>query len=126
MKTHKPASLILNLGASLAVALLLPWPFLWSWLISINLFTIFAMARDKFAARLRITRVPERTLHTLTFAGGSLGMLFGRTLFNHKQRKAKFNNWLFVILTVHLGVVFLIVYYYTQLIRLFWMADLFI
>lgn len=40
--------------------------------------------------KLSFNRVPEKTLLTLSFFGGSLGAMIGMLLFRHKSRKTRF------------------------------------
>jgi len=68
------------------------------WLISITLATFLTYGYDKAIAGSRRTRVPERVLLALTFAGGTLGALLGMGLFRHKTIKGSFRTkfWLVV------------------------------
>ncbi len=52
--------------------------------------TFLVFGFDKLAARKSWRRIPEKTLHLLSFAGGFIGALFGRTYFRHKTTRAKF------------------------------------
>lgn len=60
------------------------------WLLILNLLTFAAMGWDKWKARRKGRRIPERTLFLLAFFGGSLGGLAGMAVFRHKTRHKKF------------------------------------
>jgi len=49
-----------------------------------------AYGLDKSAARRRLRRTPERTLHALGLAGGWPGALIAQALFRHKTSKQRF------------------------------------
>lgn len=53
-------------------------------LLSVNLFSCLLFGLDKLLALLRRRRIPEATLLTLSFLGGSVGAMLGMTLFHHK------------------------------------------
>ena len=44
--------------------------------------------------KLTFNRVPEKTLLTLSFWGGSLGAMLGMLIFRHKSRKDRFRIWI--------------------------------
>lgn len=56
----------------------------------LSLLTLALYAWDKRAARSGATRVRERTLHALTWAGGFAGALAGQWLLRHKTRHLSF------------------------------------
>ncbi len=64
--------------------------------------TFLAYALDKSAARRNAWRVPEKTLHILSLAGGWPGALLAQQVFRHKTRKASFRAvfWLTVVVNV--------------------------
>lgn len=45
---------------------------------------------DKGRAKLRLWRVPERTLFLISFLGGGAGLYLGMQLFRHKTRHLSF------------------------------------
>ncbi len=53
-------------------------------LLSVNLFSCLLFGLDKLLALLHRRRIPEATLLTLSFLGGSVGAMLGMTLFHHK------------------------------------------
>ena len=62
-------------------------------LILWNLITFFAMGYDKRCARKHKWRVPEKTLFTMAWALGGVGVGLGMLLFRHKTK-----HWSFRIL----------------------------
>lgn len=72
------------------------------YLIVINLVSFIAMGLDKFKARTRSWRIPERTLMALAIVGGSLGALAGIYFFRHKTRVLKFKWGVPIILVLQL------------------------
>ena len=57
---------------------------------ALSALTFVLYAWDKRAAKAGVTRVRERTLHALTWAGGFPGALAGQWLLRHKTRHASF------------------------------------
>ena len=60
------------------------------YLIVVNLLTWIIYGIDKWKAKRRAWRIPERTLLLLAAAGGRTGALAGMLMFRHKTRKLKF------------------------------------
>ena len=60
------------------------------YLIIINLISFYVMGLDKYRAKHKMWRIPERTLFLLAFIGGSVGSILGMYLFRHKTKHAKF------------------------------------
>ncbi|MGB9578275.1 MAG: DUF1294 domain-containing protein, partial [Halothiobacillaceae bacterium] len=73
-----------------------------AWLLNITAVTLLTYGYDKLVAGSGATRVPERVLLTLAFAGGTFGALLGMRLFHHKTSKESFLErfWLIVALQV--------------------------
>ncbi|HEY4694010.1 MAG TPA: DUF1294 domain-containing protein [Bellilinea sp.] len=71
----------------------------------LTVLTFMIWGIDKYRASVKLWRVPERVLFTLTFAGGAFGALAGMTLLRHKTRKAQF--WFLVLLAcvVHAAII---------------------
>ncbi|MDG1286129.1 MAG: DUF1294 domain-containing protein [Rickettsiales bacterium] len=63
-----------------------------SHLVLITLITFAAYGWDKRQAQRGGWRVPEKTLHALTFIGGTLGALAGSKFFRHKTIKGAFKQ----------------------------------
>ena len=62
------------------------------YLIVVNLLTWLIYGIDKWKAKRRAWRIPERTLLLLAAAGGCTGALAGMLMFRHKTRKLKFTQ----------------------------------
>jgi len=62
-----------------------------SWLLAITGMTFLTYGYDKLVAGSEATRVPERVLLTLAFAGGTVGALLGMRCFT--TRPAKKASW---------------------------------
>lgn len=60
------------------------------YIIIINLTGFFIMGIDKFKARRRKWRIPERTLFLIALLCGSIGILIGMYVFRHKTRHLSF------------------------------------
>ena len=73
-----------------------------SWLLAVTGTTFLTYGYDKLIAGTGVTRVPERVLLTLAFAGGTVGALLGMRLFHHKTSKESFLErfWLVVAVQV--------------------------
>ena len=72
------------------------------WYLVIGLVTFFVYAKDKRAAINGNWRVPEKTLHILSVAGGWLGALIAQDKLRHKTQKQPFRAiyWLTVAMNV--------------------------
>lgn len=74
-------------------------PFVWSYLIGINLITFLYYFYDKSVAKVGMLRVPEFVLHLVTCIGGTPAAFLGQNLFRHKTVKGSFRRmfWLIVV-----------------------------
>ena len=72
------------------------------WYLVIGLVTFLVYAKDKRAAINSNWRVPEKTLHILSVAGGWLGALIAQDKLRHKTQKQPFRSiyWLTVAMNV--------------------------
>ena len=70
------------------------------YLIVVNLLTWIIYGIDKWKAKRRAWRIPERTLLLLAAAGGCTAALAGMLMFRHKTRKLKFMIGVQVIFVV--------------------------
>ncbi|MEZ8346169.1 DUF1294 domain-containing protein [Vibrio splendidus] len=72
------------------------------WYLVIGVMTFFVYAKDKRAAINGNWRVPEKTLHTFSVAGGWLGALIAQEKLRHKTQKQPFRSiyWLTVVINV--------------------------
>ncbi len=82
-----------------------------SYLISINLVTLFYYGLDKFFAQRKLFRIPEKLLLFLSLVGGTLGALLGMFLFRHKTKKASFQLWFWIVVVVQIVIVYIIYRY---------------
>ncbi|MFM2607033.1 DUF1294 domain-containing protein [Vibrio chagasii] len=73
-----------------------------AWYLVIGVVTFFVYAKDKRAAINGNWRVPEKTLHTFSVAGGWLGALIAQDKLRHKTQKQPFRAiyWLTVVINV--------------------------
>ncbi|MGN0304962.1 MAG: DUF1294 domain-containing protein [Lachnospiraceae bacterium] len=76
------------------------------YLMLINLVGFTAMFLDKRKARKGAFRIPESTLFTIAFMGGSLGSLIGMYTFRHKTRHRSFTVGMPLLLLLQLLVLF--------------------
>lgn len=76
-----------------------------SWLLSITCTTFCTYGYDKLIAGTGATRVPERVLLTLAFAGGTVGALAGMRLFHHKTSKESFLERFWLVVAVQIVVI---------------------
>ncbi|MCG9673497.1 DUF1294 domain-containing protein [Vibrio chagasii] len=73
-----------------------------AWYLVIGVVTFFVYAKDKRAAINGNWRVPEKTLHIFSVAGGWLGALIAQDKLRHKTQKQPFRAiyWLTVVINV--------------------------
>ena len=75
---------------------------LFAYLLLINAAGLIIMLVDKRKAVKKRWRIPEKTMFTLAFLGGSLGIYASMQLFRHKTKQAKFAIGVPVILSVQI------------------------
>lgn len=75
---------------------------IFSYLLFLNLFSLFTMASDKSKAQKGKWRTPEKTLFLLAFLGGSVGIYLGMYVFHHKTRKPLFRFGIPAILVLQI------------------------
>ena len=76
--------------------------FLIPYLLLINAAGFFSMLADKFRAKKKLRRIPERTLLFLALIGGSIGSLLGMYTFHHKTLHPKFTLGVPLILAIQI------------------------
>lgn len=59
----------------------------------LNIFGFVLVSLDKYKAKNRLWRIPERSFFLLSILGGSIGVYIGLFVFHHKTR-----NWYFMTL----------------------------
>ncbi|MEG1240676.1 MAG: DUF1294 domain-containing protein [Oscillospiraceae bacterium] len=74
---------------------------LFYYLAGVNLLCFFLMGADKYKARRRQWRIPEKVLLGTALLGGSLGGLLGMYLFRHKTNHPPFRYGLPALLGAH-------------------------
>ncbi len=85
--------------------LLNKWAFLY--LIIINITALIAFYADKQKAIKHTWRIPEATLLTIAFIGGSFGAYAGMKLFRHKTKHPKFYITIPVFMILHFIIIIL-------------------
>ncbi|MEZ8615160.1 DUF1294 domain-containing protein [Vibrio splendidus] len=72
------------------------------WYLAIGVVTFFVYSKDKRAAINGNWRVPEKTLHIFSVAGGWLGALIAQDKLRHKTQKQPFRSiyWLTMVINV--------------------------
>ncbi len=78
--------------------------------VSMNLLDFFLMFLDKRLARKHKWRIPEKTLLCIAALGGSVGGLLGMYLFHHKTKHPQFYITLPLLVLLHVGLTFLLLY----------------
>ena len=79
-------------------------PYIWYYLLAVNVLAFSAMGLDKRKARRGAWRVPERTLLGLAAIGGSVGAICGMRTFHHKTLHKRFRYGLPTILFLQLAL----------------------
>jgi uncharacterized membrane protein YsdA (DUF1294 family) len=62
-------------------------------LLILNIFGFVLVSLDKYKAKNRLWRIPERSFFILSILGGGIGIYIGLFLFNHKTR-----HWYFMVI----------------------------
>jgi uncharacterized membrane protein YsdA (DUF1294 family) len=73
----------------------------WYLLISIGTFSVYGV--DKYRARTGGWRIPEKTLHLLSLAGGWPGAWTAQRTLRHKTRKPAFQIIFWLSVLLHVG-----------------------
>ncbi|MCQ1528328.1 DUF1294 domain-containing protein [Lutispora saccharofermentans] len=77
----------------------------------INIIGYTIMGFDKSKSRRDRWRISEKSLLTIAFLGGALGMLLGMKTFHHKTKKRKFQIGIPILLILNFAVY---IYLYTK------------
>ena len=85
------------------------WPWLLSWLASLNLTTFGTYGLDKWQAKREGWRIPEITLLALAFTGGFGGAWLGMKLFRHKTIKGSFQIAFWLLAAVQAAIILLLI-----------------
>ncbi len=62
-------------------------------LLILNIFGFILVSLDKYKAKNRLWRIPERSFFILSILGGGIGIYIGLFLFSHKTR-----HWYFMVI----------------------------
>ncbi|HEX3077629.1 MAG TPA: DUF1294 domain-containing protein [Lachnospiraceae bacterium] len=81
------------------------------YLLIMNLAGFTSMGIDKKRARKQKWRIPERTLFTVAFLGGSIGSILGMRYYRHKTLHKKFTYGMPFILMIQVACSILLVKY---------------
>lgn len=87
---------------------------LWWWcgvIVVVSLITLIAFGLDKRAARLGRWRTSEKVLLVMCVLGGWPGALIARRVFRHKTRKQPFVALMWLMVTIHVVVTGLVVWW---------------
>ncbi|PYF83384.1 uncharacterized membrane protein YsdA (DUF1294 family) [Marinomonas alcarazii] len=79
----------------------------------LSLITFGFYSMDKSAAKRGKRRVPESTLHWLSFLGGWFGALMGQKMFRHKTKKPRFLAMFWLTCLVNIAVTGYGFYYFS-------------
>lgn len=78
------------------------------YMLLINVIGFVFMLYDKQSARKSKRRIPEKTLFTFAFLGGSAGVFLGMLFFRHKTKHITFTLLIPLLTAVHIIVYFFI------------------
>lgn len=81
------------------------------WFILISAVSIIMTVYDKWAAKRKKRRVPERTLLSLGFIGGAAAMYLTMKGIRHKTKKKKFMVGLPLEILLHVLIIFCFYYF---------------
>lgn len=83
-------------------------PYLFVYVLSINLISFLAFGFDKHRANRNKWRLKNRLLLGLSFIGGAIGGLIGMNVFRHKTKKAYYKMGLPLMILMHILLLILI------------------
>ena len=78
--------------------------FFYYYLVIINAIGLLIMPIDKDNAKRGWRRVPELSLLTIAFIGGSMGICLGIYIFRHKTKKRMFKTIVFLLVAFHISI----------------------
>lgn len=73
----------------------------------LNFFTFFQIAFDKWQAKKGKKRIPERTLLSFTFFGGTIGSGLAMLIFRHKTAKTNYLWKFWTIVFIQIAIIYL-------------------
>jgi len=77
-------------------------------IISINIVTMLAYAKDKKAAMKKEWRIPERNLHALEILGGTPLAMISQKIFRHKTKKSSYKSFFIFIFIMQISIILFI------------------
>jgi len=75
-------------------------------LVLINLLGFVTVAADKYKARRRLWRIPEKTIFLIALFGGCIGIYTSMLIFRHKTRHWRFMAGIPAIFTAQLIILY--------------------
>ncbi len=82
--------------------------------IGINVLTYLLFGIDKVKASHNQWRIPEKTLFTCSFLGGSIGAILAMKQFRHKTQKKEFKQVIGLIVLIQIVLVGFVGYQFIQ------------
>ena len=79
---------------------------LYLYLLAVNLLAFALYGVDKYKAKRKMWRIPEKVLLGIAVVGGSVGAIAGMKTFHHKTKHWYFRYGLPVLLAVQLALVY--------------------
>ncbi len=76
-------------------------------ILFLNILGFVMVMLDKYEAKNRLWRIPERTFFLLSILGGGIGVFLGLLTFNHKTK-----HWYFMTLIPFIIVIQVLFVYY--------------
>ena len=76
-------------------------------ILFLNILGFVMVMLDKYEAKNRLWRIPERTFFLLSILGGGIGIFFGLLIFNHKTK-----HWYFMTLIPFIIIIQVLFVYY--------------
>jgi uncharacterized membrane protein YsdA (DUF1294 family) len=84
---------------------------LFYYFLILNFLAFLVLGYDKRLAIKNQRRIPEKTLLTFVFMGGTIGSVLGMLLFKHKTSKESYLLKFYGIITIQVFVLFGLFYY---------------
>lgn len=78
-------------------------------IIAINILGFILAGIDKYKAKRKLWRIPEKTLFLTAVLGATLGLYFGFIIFRHKTKRLKFMLGIPLIFIAQVIVLLLII-----------------
>lgn len=79
--------------------------------LGLNLFAFIIIGYDKFLAKKHKRRIPEKTLLSFVFFGGTVGSGLGMLIFRHKTAKRSYLLKFFGVIFIQITLIYLACYF---------------